>query len=550
MGKEKINLADRVDQVIAALSPERGLRRATARENLRILNSGYGNYGASTSKKSMRGWQFSGGSAKEDIEDNLEILRERSRDAYMGVPIATGALKTLRTNVVASGLTPSPQIDADFLGMTPEQANDLQTHILREFSLWAESPLCDADRMDNFYKLQQLAFLAYAMNGDAFAVLPMRHDTGQPYDLRVQLIEADRVCSPDQLDRLFPSVVHNHSVESIVQGVEADETGMVVAYWICNQHPLSSLTATPKPMEWQRVEAYGETTGRRNILHVMNRERSGQRRGVPILAPVLESLKQLGRYTDAEITAAVISAMFTVFISKKTPSLGRPLGEVIPPNQQIDTQDRGTIELAAGAIVDLDENEEVEFADPKHPNTGFDAFSASIIQQIASALEIPSEVLMKKFTTSYSAARGALNEFWRTCDMMRSWFVDDFCQPIYEEWMTEAVATGRIKAPGFLTDPAIKKAYTSCTWNGPARTNLNPVQEVDAALKRVDAGFSTADQETATMNGGSYAMNIRQRVIEARMKKEVDDIANEGGSQRGSAPNRKPDDGTRAQGDE
>ena len=181
----------------------------------------------------------------------------------------------------------------------------------------------------------------------------------------------------------------------------------------------------------------------------------------------------------------------------------------------------------------------MEFADPKHPNTGFDAFSAAIIKQIAAALEIPSEVLMKQFTTSYSAARGALNEFWRTCDMQRSWFVDDFCQPIYEEWLTEAVATGRVKAPGFFDDPAIRKAYTSCTWNGPARTNLNPVQEVDAAVKRVAAGFSTADQETATMNGGSYAANIRQRVIEARMKKEVDDIANEGNTPKGNEPNRE-----------
>lgn len=499
----KMNL---IDRAVAAVSPERGLRRAAARQGLELINSGYGNYGASTTKKSMRGWQFAGGDAKSDIEDNLKTLRERSRDAYMGVPIATGALKTMRTNVVAGGLTPSPQIDADFLGMTPEQANDLQMQIIREFSLWADSPLCDADRVDNFYKLQQLAFLAYMMNGDAFAVLPMRHNVGQQYDLRVQLIEADRVCSPDGDDRLFPCIVDNHVVDSIVQGVETDETGAVIAYWICNQHPLSSMTAMPEPMKWNRVEAYGATTGRRNILHIMNRERSGQRRGVPMLAPVLEALKQLGRYTDAEITAAVISAMFTVFITKDAPSIGRPLGEVIPSNQQIDAEDRGTIELGSGAIIDLDAGEKVEFADPKHPNTGFDAFSTAIIRQIASALEIPSEVLMKQFTASYSAARGALNEFWRTCDMMRSWFVDDFCQPIYEEWITEAIATGRINAPGFFEDPAIKKAYTSCTWNGPARTNLNPVQEVDAAVKRVDAGFSTADQETATMNGDGIPM--------------------------------------------
>lgn len=77
--------------------------------------------------------------------------------------------------------------------------------------------------MDNFYKLQQLAFLAYMMNGDAFAVLPMRHNVGQPYDLRVQLIEADRVCSPDLDDRLFPCIVNDRVVDSIVQGIETDE---------------------------------------------------------------------------------------------------------------------------------------------------------------------------------------------------------------------------------------------------------------------------------------------------------------------------------------
>ena len=58
-------------------------------------------------------------------------------------------------------------------------------------------------------------------------------------------------------------------------------------------------------MRWQRVEAYGAETGRRNVLHIIDRERIGQRRGVPMLAPVLEAIKQLGRYTDAEIMAAV-----------------------------------------------------------------------------------------------------------------------------------------------------------------------------------------------------------------------------------------------------
>lgn len=532
----KMNLLDRA---IAVVSPERAVRRVAARTALEFANSGYGNYGANLTKKSMRGWMYHGGSPKEDIEDNLDVLRQRSRDAYMGIPTASAALKTMRTNVVAGGLMPSPQIDADYLRLTNEQAEALQAQILREFALWADTPVCDADRVDNFYKLQQLAFLSYLMNGDAFALLPMKEQPGQPYSLRVRVIEADRVCSPDGYDRLVPCEVKGHKVHSIVQGVETDADGMVIAYWICNQHPLSSLSNQAGALEWTRVEAYG-SSGRPNVLHVMNRERAGQRRGVPVLAPVLEALKQLGRYTEAEITAAVISAMFTVFIQSATVQNGKPIGEALPPEQLIDAQDQGTIELGNGAIVALNPGETVEFAKPEHPNSGYDAFFNAMVKEIGAALEIPPEVLEKQFTQNFSSARGSLNEFWRTCGMQRDWFSDDFCQPVYEAWLAEAVARGRIKAPGFFGDPAIRKAYADCKWNGPSRTALNPSQEVEAAIKRVDAGFSTAEEETAQLTGGDYNRNIRKRAIEAARKREVDKIANPPPSGAGQTP---PDPG-------
>ena len=528
-----------LDRCIAVVSPERAVKRAAARTALEFFDSGYSQYGASLTKKSMRGWMYHGGSPKEDIEDNLDVLRQRSRDAYMGIPTASAALKTMRTNVVAGGLMPSPQIDADYLRLNNEQAEALQAQILREFALWADTPVCDADRVDNFYKLQQLAFLSYLMNGDAFALLPMKEQPGQPYSLRVRVIEADRVCSPDGYDRLVPCEVKGHKVHSIVQGVETDADGMVIAYWICNQHPLSSLSNQAGALEWTRVEAYG-SSGRPNVLHVMNRERAGQRRGVPILAPVLEALKQLGRYTEAEITAAVISAMFTVFIQSATVQNGKPIGEALPPEQLIDAQDQGTIELGNGAIVALNPGETVEFAKPEHPNSGYDAFFNAMVKEIGAALEIPPEVLEKQFTQNFSSARGSLNEFWRTCGMQRDWFSDDFCQPVYEAWLAEAVARGRIKAPGFFGDPAIRKAYADCKWNGPSRTALNPSQEVEAAIKRVDAGFSTAEEETAQLTGGDYNRNIRKRAIEAARKREVDKIANPPPSGAGQTP---PDPG-------
>ena len=180
--------------------------------------------------------------------------------------------------------------------------------------------------------------------------------------MKVQIIEADRICSPYGYDRLVPDVVQGHNVYSIVQGVETDKDGMVVAYWICNRHPHSSLAVQSGTLEWTRVEVYG--TARRNVLHVMTRERAGQLRGVPILAPVLETLKQLGRYTQAEIDAAVISAFFTVLVKPASVQNGPPIGQYVPQEAQGDSADPGSIEMGTASVLALNPGDDVAFADP------------------------------------------------------------------------------------------------------------------------------------------------------------------------------------------
>ena len=217
-----------LDRVIAAVSPQTAVKRAAARRKLDILDSGYGNYGASHTKKSLAGWLYGGGSAKEDIQDNLSTLRQRCRDLYMGVPLATGALKTCRTNVIGSGLRLKSQIDYEALEMDEEAARDLERKIEREFSLWADSTACDLERLDNFYELQQLAFLNWLMSGDVIATLPVTKRANMPYDLRICLIEADRLSNPN-------GIVDPH----IIGGVETNDAGEVVAYHISKHHPLS-----------------------------------------------------------------------------------------------------------------------------------------------------------------------------------------------------------------------------------------------------------------------------------------------------------------------
>ena len=474
-----------------------------------ILNSGYSNYGASRSKKSLIGWRADGGSHKEDIEDNLTILRQRSRDLFMGVPLATGAVKTCRTNVVGGGLLLKSQIDYEAIGISAKEARSLEQKIEREFKLWADSTSCDIERFDNFYELQQLAFLNWLISGDVIVLLPTTKRVAMPYDLRIQLIEADRISTPKDKSQ----------DKNIIDGVESNKSGETIAYYICNSHP-NSKDLTEKE-EWVRVAAYGENTGRKNVLHLMNRERIGQRRGVPLLAPVIESLKQLGRYTEAELVAAVVSGLLTVFIEKESYSSEAPFGQIVPEEEQVDRYTENSIELGPGAIIDLNEGEKANIVNPGRPNAAFDGFVTAICRQIGAALEIPYELLLKNFNASYSASRAALLEAWKSFRMYREWLAADFCQPIYEEWLTEAVARGRIEAPGFFGDPLTKKAYCGAEWNGPAQGLLNPTQEVAAAQKRVENGFSTRSKEAKEMNGTDYYKNISQLKQEEELIQEI-----------------------------
>ena len=496
-----------LDRIIGAVNPQRALKRYEARRKLDILNSGYGNYGANTHKTSVRGWQIGGGDSRIDIEENLPILRQRSRDVYMGIPLATSALKTYRTSVVGAGLSLKPKIDAAALGITEQQTEELERQITREWDLWADSTDCDAARLSNFYELQQLAFLNWMMSGDVLTLLPVWSRPGSVYDLRINLIEADRCATPPEEQRT--------DSDRVVDGVVRNRRGEVIAYYIARRHPMGYGGA----QGYDRVAAYGRRTGRRNVLHLMNRERIGQVRGVPLLAPVIESLKQIGRYTEAELVAAVVAGYTTVFLQSGAGD--NPLGQMIPEEEQIDQRDSSTIEMAPGAIVELPFGETANAVTPGRPNTSFDGFVGAICKQIGAALELPQELLLKMFTASYSASRGALLEAWKTFDMFRDWMASGFCQPIYEEWMAEAVAKGRISAPGFFTDPLVRKSYTRAEWYGPSRGQLDPLKEVNAAEARISAGLSTATKEAMEMTYTDFSDNMKQRARELAMAPEA-----------------------------
>src|SRR5699024_853820 len=98
--------------------------------------------------------------------------------------------------------------------------------------------------------------------------------------------------------------------------------------------------------------------------------------------------------------------------------------------------------------------------------------------------------------------------------MRRKWLTQQFCQPIYEEWLAEAVAKGRINAPGFFSDPAIRAAWSGAEWYGPSQGQLNPLMEANAAKGRIKDEVSIRDHKAAETTGESWEKIHPKRVLE------------------------------------
>lgn len=507
VGRREIQVKENLfDRAVRYFNPGRAQQRIQARLRMEAL-AGVGSYtGASKSRRSMSEWHTSSNSADGDLLADLPTLRERSRDLVRNAPLATGAINTVVTNVIGTGLSLQSRIDREALGLSEEQASKWQKNTEREFRMWCESQDCDITRTQNFYELQDLAFRSALESGDSITLLPHLRRQGDAYGLKIQIVEGDRLCNPG-----FAS-----DKPTLAGGVETDITGAPVAYHILKTHP-GDFRA--KGREWDRVEAFGSRTGRRNVLHLFKRVRPGQNRGVPYLAPVIESLKQLDRYTEAEIMAAVVSGMFTVFVTSENQGLdpANQMGMATETGARLSDKD---VKMAPGAMIDLGPNEKIETANPGRPNTAFDPFVQAVLRQVGVALELPFEILIKHFTASYSAARAAMLEAWKFFRTRRDWLASRFCQPIYETFLAEAIASGRISAPGFFDDPLIRAAYCAAQWQGDGPGAIDPLKEVLAVEKRLEVGLTTLAKETAANDGSDWEDNHDQQVRERAMRKE------------------------------
>lgn len=457
-------------------------------------------HGASRKRGNIKEYQPTIGDADSDTDTlTRQELVARSRDLYRNAPIARGAIDTNKVHVVGSGLAMQSRIDHKVLGLNPEEASAWQGDTERKFRSWANNLDCDFNRGLSFSGYQKLVLTSTLETGDSFILFPIKKLPNQKYRTRLQIIEGDRISNP------------NDSVDTagITQGVQKISDGTPHGYHIRTTHPGANQSIKPE-RKWGFVKAFNPQGGR-NILHVFEKLRPGQTRGIPYLSVVIEILKQLSRYTDASLQDAVISSYFTVFITTESGQSFRQFEDTDGNGAAITDDPINT--MSSGAQIPLFPGEKVEFADPGRPNQNFDHFVQAIIRQIGVALGLPFELLVQHFTKSYSAARAAMLMAWKMFLTRRAWLVEYFCDPVYEVWMREAIMIGDVEAPGF-DDPVLRDAWLANEWVGPVQGQIDPLREAKADREIIEMGLNTKSG-VAKGRGLDYEKNATQRILEA-----------------------------------
>lgn len=467
--------------------------------------------GASLTSQQLASWLPVLGSPDADLLPELGTLMARSRDLSRNNGIAAAGVQTLVDNVVGVGLRLVAQPDWRALGKTAEWAEGWQRTTERLWREWAESTACDAARTLNFAGLTELMFRSQILNGDAVALplwLPRR--PGTRFASCLQVVESDRLSNPG--GRMDGPTLRG--------GIEVNGYGEPQAAHIRKSHPGDYLMGVGGDAgDWERIP-FRTPWGRLRVIHLHDKERTGQSRGKPVMSAVLQQFKMLDKYAGAELDAAVLNAMMAAFI--ETDMSGTDLLELFQDpagmEAEVRKRNRERPRLKSGSIIPLYPGEKMQPFLPARPAAQFEAFTVAVMRHIAASIGLPYELLLKDFSrTNYSSARAALLEAWRTFRSRREKLGDYWAQPCYELWLEEAVNAGLIEAPDFYANRA---AWCRSKWIGPGRGWVDPVKEAQAAQIRMSAGISTLEAECAEQ-GQDWEEVLEQRARELRRMRDL-----------------------------
>jgi lambda family phage portal protein len=482
----------------------------------------------------LENWMPGLGSADLDILPAKPYIDARTRDSFRNDAYVQSGGEILKDTIVGSHFVLNCKPETTVLGLDDTWEEEFQEEVETKFTLWFESPMhwMDASRMGTGTDFVRLATGIIAMANEFLAAAEWTTD-GRPFQTAVQAIDLDRLSNP-------MGMFNNPLLRG---GVVRDIFGAPVAYKIRKAHPADfTMYANLDPFVWDTVPIR-KPWGRQNVLHIVERNRPDQSRGMSQMASMLKETRIGKTLRDVALQNAVVQATYAASIESDLPSEtvmaqmgGGAPGGFAAALEQYMTGFLGQVAKYAGNSRNL----RINGAKIPHllPGTKLHMnpastngspmggeLESSILRYMAAGMGVSYESLSKDFSkVNYSSFKGAEAQALKSMRGKKKRGADRVATWIFRLWLEEAINAGEItslskKAPSIYDANGMLgttfDAYTSCEWIGASLGQIDELKETQAAIQRVLFGLSTWEAELGRL-GKDWRKVFKQ------MKREID----------------------------
>jgi len=285
------------------------------------------------------------------------------------------------------------------------------------------------------------------------------------------------------IDRLEVSNNQRLANGNIVRmGVELNDYGKPVAYWLRTSHPGESGPAARAAVQRERVPAD-------DIFHVFVAQRPEQRRGVPWMHAAIDALYHLGELNQSALIAARKGAdTLGFFVS--------PDG--MPPNVGEDGE--SAIEVSVPGTWDtLPEGYDLKQYNSNYPSEVYGVFHKDCLRAISSGFNVAYNGLGNDLEgVNFSSIRAGVLEERESWMEIQQIVIDAFLYGVHMDMLKMGLAMGAIVMENGSALPATKiDKFSAHTWQGRRWPWVDPLKDINAVIAAIKANVDSPQRIAA-----------------------------------------------------
>ena len=418
-------------------------------------------------------WQVTQEKINDEIRNDLDALRNRSRSLENNTDAARNSLAIVETTLLGPD---APRL-VSLVDNAPGAPDDgARIAIQNAWADWSQRGICEISGGYAFAEICQTIARGTARDGEALVLPIIGREAGNKYGYALQIIDVDRLAT-------WYSRLASQGLNAIVSGVELNGYGKPVAYHF-NTGPLNASNRSV-----QRVEAAA-------VLHRYINTRPEQRRGIPWMHASMLSMHYAGEFALSALMAAKHGADHLGFFVT-------PDGEAPNIGQAASDEDGARIATSAPGTWDtLPDGTDVRVVESKYPNEVFGPFLKSAYQRMASGLPGASypELCNDYEAVNFSSIRAAVLSTRDEWKKKHKWFAAAWLEPIFKEWLRQALLNGAIfLANGSPLPMAKMDKFSAHAWQFRGWSWVDPLKDIQTAKEGIDLKITSRTRIAAEM---------------------------------------------------